>query len=85
VTDPSGTTKYTYVTAQTGPTAFAVESITYPDGSHAYFKHDDQGRLKTQYADDGTPNGTQRVTYAYDGEGGTRVIRRGGPAVGPDR
>jgi RHS repeat-associated protein len=75
VTDPTGTTSYTYVTDQGAPRQYALVSITRPDGSQTLFNYDAQGRLVSQEAD---LAGDEKVTYAYDGEGGISVTDAGG-------
>jgi RHS repeat-associated protein len=69
VTDPSGTTSYTYVTGQGLPSENALASITFPDGTHLNFQYDAQGRLIGQSRD----GGAEAVSYSYDTEGGVTV------------
>src|SRR5262249_46230376 len=48
VTGPQGTTSYTYVTGQGIAEQNALASITFPGGTHQYFRYDAQGRLIEQ-------------------------------------
>ena len=65
ITTSAGTTSFTYVTGQGAAEEHAVQSITYPDGTHSYYQYDTQGRV-IQVSHDG---GAQTVNYAYDSNG----------------
>jgi RHS repeat-associated protein len=69
VTDETGTTTYAYVTPKGPAQAHALQSITYPDGTHVFFSYDDQGRLLSQSRD----GDAEKLTYSYDSEGGISV------------
>ena len=66
---PVGTTSVTYVTGQGAAEENAVQSITYPDGTHTYYQYDTQGRT-IQVSKDG---GAQAVNFAYDSAGDITV------------
>ena len=65
VTGPDGTTTYQYSTATSGPTAYELLSISYPDGTHQYFAYDDRGRLIQESRD----GGAETVSYSFDTPG----------------
>ncbi|MDR3738108.1 MAG: CARDB domain-containing protein [Terracidiphilus sp.] len=69
VTDPLGTTSFTYVTGQGAAREHAVASVTYPDNTHTYYEYDDHGRVIHVYKDDNA----QSVTYAYSASGSVTV------------
>src|SRR5262249_18556070 len=62
VTTAAGTTGYTYTTDADGPRAHALESISYPDGTHLFFEYDSRGRLARQQRD----GGAGALTFVYD-------------------
>jgi RHS repeat-associated protein len=63
VTAPGGVvTQYAYLPANAGDAAHALQTVTYPDGTHQYYSYDDQGRLSAQWRD----GETERLEYAYD-------------------
>ena len=53
ITDPSGTESFTYVAGQGAQSENAVQSITFPDGTHEYFTYDSRGRLMETTEDGG--------------------------------
>jgi RHS repeat-associated protein len=59
------TTSYTYIAATGSPTDHALETITYPDGTHQYYAYDAQGHLAAQWRD----GDVQRVELSYDALG----------------
>ncbi|MBD2413823.1 hypothetical protein FACHB389_24300 [Nostoc calcicola FACHB-389] len=69
VVGPDGTTSYTYDSSNTGATAYALRSITFPNSTHNYFDYDAQGRLIKQNLD----GNAEAVTYSYDAAGGITV------------
>ena len=46
-----------------------MESIIYPDGSHAFFEYDEMGRVTSVYGD----GGAHEFLYDYDSPGGVRL------------
>lgn len=66
VTAPGGTTRYTYETTPGSESEHALTSITYPDGTHAYFTYDVRGRLVRHNVD----GGAELIAYTYDSAGG---------------
>ncbi|QLE55646.1 pre-peptidase C-terminal domain-containing protein [Nostoc sp. TCL26-01] len=69
VSGPDGTTSYSYDPSNTGATAYALKSITFPNSTHNYFDYDVQGRLIKQSLD----GNAEAVTYSYDNAGGITV------------
>ncbi|MBM4460396.1 MAG: DUF11 domain-containing protein [Chloroflexi bacterium] len=63
------TTHYSYVPATGGPANHALQTITYPDGTHQYYAYDGRGRLAAQWRD----NNTERVEFTYDAQGAVWV------------
>lgn len=53
ISNAAGTTTYSYVTGQGAAREHAVQSITYPDGTHQFFTYDAQGRVLTESRDAG--------------------------------
>jgi RHS repeat-associated protein len=64
--DSEGVFAYTYVTGTNAASEHALQSVTYPDGSHSYFKYDARGRLSGRYYDGNADALT--VTYGTDGD-----------------
>jgi RHS repeat-associated protein len=58
-------TRYSYNPADGSPTARALNTITYPDGSHYYYLYDQLGRLSEESAD----NGVSSLLYGYPDRG----------------
>ena len=69
VSGPEGSTTYAYSGDATGPKSHAIESITYPGGTHDYFEYDAAGRLARTWQD----GGAEEVAYGYDSAGGFSV------------
>ena len=69
VTNAAGTTSFTYITGQGAAQEHAVQSITYPDGTHRYFEYDSKGRLTKESRD----GGAETIAYAYDATGEVTV------------
>ncbi len=65
VTTQQGTVSFTYVTGQGAAREHAVQSISYPDGSHLYFEYDARGRLFRKYQD----GQSKPLTYTYESTG----------------
>lgn len=65
VTSSRGTTGFAYVTGSGPARAHALESITYPDGTHLFFEYDDRGRQTRRYRD----GGAEAITFAYGSMG----------------
>jgi YD repeat-containing protein len=61
VSSAAGTIQYTYTSETSGPRANEIASITNPDGTHAFFTYDSQGRLSAVQSD----NGAGALTYSY--------------------
>ena len=59
-------TRYSYDTTDGGVSEHALESITYPDGTHRFFSYDDAGWLAALSRDDGA----EPFTFTYDEFGG---------------
>src|SRR5262249_43056036 len=74
VTRPGGVAQYTYLTGQGLAREHALASITYADGTHAFFDYDDRGRLVHTELD----GGAQARTYSYDPSGGVTVTDAAG-------
>jgi RHS repeat-associated protein len=74
VAGPGGTTKYTYVTGQGIALEHALETITFPDGTHETFTYDSKGRLIKQAGE----GGNDSVGYAYNSPGSLAVTDAGG-------
>ena len=66
ITNSTGTTSFTYASYIYN----AVQSITYPDGTHLYFEYDSMSRVTKQYRD----GNAETVTFAYDTTGEITVI-----------
>ena len=74
VTNSAGTTKYTYIDGTNIEQEHALQSITYPDGTHSYFSYDALGRLSQESGD----NGAGQLTYTYFSPGGYTVTDANG-------
>jgi YD repeat-containing protein len=62
VQKPGGvTTSYGYNPSNGTPSARALTSIIFPDGTHHYYAYDTLGRLSEEYRDEGA----EHITYAY--------------------
>ncbi len=70
VSDPLGTTAFTYITGQGAAREHAVASVTFPGNSHQFFEYDAQGRLTRTFLD----GGAQEVRYAYEALAGVTSI-----------
>ena len=77
VQDSEGTTTYTYVAGNALATRHAIESITYPDGSHVFYEYDSQGRLKNTHLD----NNAVLATYGYSTDGRVTITDATGAKV----
>jgi RHS repeat-associated protein len=62
VTTTAGTIEYGYTSETSGPRAFAITSISYPDGTHLFFDYDNRGRL-VSHQQDGAANA---LSFTYD-------------------
>jgi RHS repeat-associated protein len=69
VSDPQGTTRYTYVTGQGATREHALAMITNPDGTHVFFEYDSRGRLVRRYLD----GNAEAVAFAYDTAAGVTI------------
>jgi len=58
-------TSYAYHGQDGSSSACALESITFPDGTHYYYSYDIKGRLEKEWRDENS----ERLTYAYDNQG----------------
>ncbi len=76
------TTTFAYMPVTSTPSDHALQSITYPNGTHQYYAYDARGRLSAQWLD----NNAQRVDFSYDAfgtvslkdaAGGTTALRLG--------
>jgi len=68
--DYQGTsTRYTYITNGLPGALHALESITYPDGTHDYYAYDEAGRLAATFGDDNA----ERLDISY-GDVGTLTM-----------
>ncbi len=65
-TNEFGTTSYSYVTGQGAAAQNALASITFANGSHAYYRYDSQGRLIDEHQD----NDQEDVQFSYGAAGG---------------
>src|SRR5262249_12875069 len=65
VTDPAGTTTYSYASGLGAAREHALLSITSPVGSHVFYSYDALGRLIRQERD----GGAEAVTISYPGDG----------------
>ena len=77
-TQDGRTTEYTYETAGNAVTLHALLTTAYPDGKHAFFEYDPQGRLAQTHADDNA----LAVSYTYGperGGAGYQLCRRHDP------
>jgi YD repeat-containing protein len=77
VTDPSGTTTYTYSTGQGAAREHALTSITDPGGVMRYFDYDDRGRLIETHVD----GNLEQTTFDYGNEGQVTITDREGVAT----
>ena len=66
VSSASGAMSFTWVTGQGPAEENALQSVTYPDGTHTYYAYDAEGRLTRQSRD----GGAMPVAYSYDAFGG---------------
>jgi YD repeat-containing protein len=66
VTDPAGTTQFSYLTGLGAAREHALASITFPDGANVFYDYDSRGRLVGQRRD----GGADSFTLAYDAAGG---------------
>jgi YD repeat-containing protein len=63
VVAPGGvTTEYSYLPASGGNIDHALQTVTFPNGSHRYFSYDSEGRLSAQWRDENV----DALSYAYD-------------------
>lgn len=69
IASPAGTVSMTYVSGQGAATEHAAQSITYADGTHAYFEYDSQGRLTRTMRD----GGAEARTFSYDPLGNVTI------------
>ena len=73
-TDLKGTTSFSYVTGQGAAREHALQSITYPDGTHSTYEYDSRGRLSRRYRD----GGAESVSFTYDSLGGVAATDAAG-------
>ncbi len=69
VSNPSGTTQYTYIDGANIEQEHALQSITHADGTHTNFSYDALGRLSQQSGD----GGSGQLNYTYFNPGGYTI------------
>jgi YD repeat-containing protein len=74
ITGAKGTTSLSWITGKGAAVENAISSIGFPNGTHAYYEYDSQGRISRIYHD-GNANSS---TIAWDASGGATVTTAGG-------
>ena len=69
ISSAGGTVAMTYVSGQGAASEHAAQSITYADGTHAYFEYDPLGRLMNVWRD----GGAEARTFSYDTLGNVTI------------
>jgi YD repeat-containing protein len=73
-TNPQGTMTLARVTGQGLAREHALQSLTFPDGTHRFYEYDDRGRLVRASGD----GGAEATSYAYDSAAGVTITDANG-------